>query len=332
MDPPIFVVGAPRSGTTLTGRILGSHPTIYAPGETHFFEDIWARRKELGPLKTRDEISNAVSRILTLYERYNFPETQARVNRFVDSAKLIEEVSSTGGGYSALYLCFFGSLFRESGKQRICDDTPKHLFYFDAIFELFPKAKAIICYRDPRDFLCSYKNYWQRSTDSKRIKALYHPILTSMVWRSSSNAAKSGQKKFSRDRIMTVKYEDIVNGPEEQVRKLCQFLQIEMNPEMLDVETHNSSFSGSSSGIFTTSVGRWVQCLDSNEAWWVQRINKNIMASVGYDLARIHPQMRSLIKDVILFPVSFLRALYANRSKRGPTLTYLRRRLQTLRK
>ncbi len=84
---------------------------------------------------------------------------------------------------------------------------------------------------------------------SKRIMALYHPILTSMVWCSSSNAAENRLKIFSRDRIITAKYEDIVNDPEEQVGKLCQFLQVDIEPEVLDFETHNSSLLGSSSGI-----------------------------------------------------------------------------------
>lgn len=218
------------------------------------------------------------------------------------------------------------------GERSICDDTPNYLFHLEAIFNLFPKAKAIICYRDPRDFLCSYKYYWQRSTDSKRMKALYHPILTSMVWRSSLIAAKNGLNKYPSDRITLIKYEDLVKEPKGQVRDLCRFLQIDMSLEMLDVNKNNSSFSDSSAGIFTTSVGRWVQGLDSNEAWWGQRINRNIMAGLGYELSSIHAQVGTLMKDIIFFPVAFLRALYVNRHSRGPTISYLKRRLQSLRK
>lgn len=104
---PIFVVGPPRSGTTLLGRILGGHRDIYSIGESHFFEDVWARRKELGPLKSRDEIANAVGLILPLYRRYNSARSQRRIDRFIDSSKLIEEVYSNGGGYLVLDLYFF---------------------------------------------------------------------------------------------------------------------------------------------------------------------------------------------------------------------------------
>jgi len=45
---PIFVVGTPRSGTILTAKILGRHSHIFMPGETHFFDDIYSRRIELG--------------------------------------------------------------------------------------------------------------------------------------------------------------------------------------------------------------------------------------------------------------------------------------------
>ena len=52
---PIFVIGAPRSGTTLTANILGRHPNIFMPGETHFFDDIYHRKSKLG--NPSDEIN-----------------------------------------------------------------------------------------------------------------------------------------------------------------------------------------------------------------------------------------------------------------------------------
>ncbi len=107
---PIFVVGAPRSGTTLVGKILGQHPKIHSPGETHFFEDIWSRRQDLGQLKTEVELSVAVARVMTLFQRYNFPETQQFVDSCVTPAALLQQTLELGGGYGALYATFYVGL------------------------------------------------------------------------------------------------------------------------------------------------------------------------------------------------------------------------------
>ena len=39
---PVFIIGTPRSGTTLTAKILGRHSNIFMPGETHFFDDVYS--------------------------------------------------------------------------------------------------------------------------------------------------------------------------------------------------------------------------------------------------------------------------------------------------
>ena len=58
---PIFVLGMPRSGTTLTAKILGRHQKIFAlaPGETHYFHDVWSRRRELDDLQDDKNLSEA---------------------------------------------------------------------------------------------------------------------------------------------------------------------------------------------------------------------------------------------------------------------------------
>jgi hypothetical protein len=58
---PIFIVGTPRSGTTLMARILGNHSILYRPGETHFMQDIYARRATIGDLETDPAARGRVS-------------------------------------------------------------------------------------------------------------------------------------------------------------------------------------------------------------------------------------------------------------------------------
>ncbi|MEW5985388.1 MAG: sulfotransferase [Chloroflexota bacterium] len=334
---PIFVVGPPRSGTTLMGQILGRHPQVFSPGETHFFEDLWSRRGQLGPLTHETEIGAAVDCLLTLFGRFNFPNTQRLVEQVIEREALVAQVKSAGGGYAALYSAFMGQLARSQGKQLFVDDTPRHLYHLPAIWQLWPEARIIGCVRDPRDFLCSYKHYWRRSTESERIKALYHPIVTSLLWRSAAGlllryggAIEPIAPWQAGRRLLLVHYEQLVSQPDMEIERVCRFLGLAFTPAMTAVESHNSSFASAATGIFTTSVGRWHGDLTLEEVWWLQKLARRPMVALGYTPDRVQIAPARLAAILAQLPWAFLRALWANRQKRGPFWSYLWRRLMAL--
>lgn len=329
-DAPIFVVGAPRSGTTLTAAVLGRHPAILSLGETHFYEDVWSRRRSLGDLRQPATVDQAVDRVMTLFGRFNFPAAQSVVAATLTPPALAARTLTLGGGYAALYQAFMGLLTQAADRQRCCDDTPKHLFYLPTIFEHFPRAQVIACVRDPRDFLCSYRNYWRRSTESERVRALYHPILTSLVWRASANAILQYQAQFDASRLHVLIYESLVTAPETTVRGLCNFLDIPWSQTLLAVDSHNSSFAGAGPGIYTTSVGRWRDCLAPAELWWGQRLAGSSLTAFGYRPEVVRAPAHALAAVALSTPLALGRALAANRHKRGPLGLYLARRLATL--
>jgi len=327
---PIFVVGAPRSGTTLMAAILAQHPQIFAPapGETHYFHDMWTRRKQFGTLKDEKELSRAADQLLTIFDRWENPEAQKIVNTTITKEALLNRARVLGKGYDALYYAFTGMLAESAGKKYYCDDTPKHLFYLHTIFDLFPNAKAVGCVRDPRDFLCSYKHYWRTVLDSNRMKTLFHPVITSLLWRGSSNLLLNHASKCCRDHLIIVRYESLVQRAEAEIRRICRFLGFEYSDDMLSVESHNSSFEQSSSnGIFSTSLGRWRTLLSPEEVWCVQTLNRGNMRTLDYEPVAVSPSKKALFLTILRTPVAFAKALKANSAKTGPLTTYVGRRL-----
>lgn len=330
---PIFVVGAARSGTTLTGKIIGALPNVYTPGESHFFEDIWTRRARFGPLTSADDVSCVLPELLSLYGRYNFPETQAAVDKMLDTEVLQSAVLEQGGGYGVLYQSFMQQLVQAQGKSRPCDDTPKHLFHLDAIFAFFPQAKVVICVRDPRAYLASYKNYWRRSSESARVKALYQPLMTSLLWNSVSKKVQEVLAAYSTDRVMLLQYETLVRQPESEMKRLCAFIEEPYRPELLLVESNNSSFvneQSNSAGIFSHSLDRWKEDLTSTEIWVCQRINHRAMRRLGYETAAVSPHLFQIGQIVLTLPFAFWRAMNANAKKRGSLIPYLVKRIEPL--
>ena len=267
---------------------------------------------------------------MTVFQRYNFPETQKTVEACVDPETLAAKTLELGGGYDGLYTAFMITLASCAGKSRVCDDTPKHLFYLPDIFQLFPDAKFIGCIRDPRDFLHSYRNYWRRTTESKRIKALYHPVVTSMIWRSSVKLLLDYEQRFGDSQMMLVRYENLVGEPEAEVRRISDFLEVDYQACMLSVETNNSSFEQNTAGIFSTSVGRWRGNLPLEDTWWCQYINQKYMIDLEVKKEPINPSKIGLLSTLTSTPFALLRAIKANDEKRGPLPGYMARRLRAL--
>jgi hypothetical protein len=332
---PTFIVGTPRSGTTLTARILGNHSILYRPGETHFMQDIYARRASIGDLEADPEArENVLERLRTIYSRYNSPGAQRLVDRLFASTDLKERLKAAKTYRDAFYT-FMHVQMQDAKKQRWLNHVPRDLFDIDALFDLFPDCTVIVCIRHPLDFLASYREKVNRSArhsspaNTERLRRLYHPVAVAMLWQSSANAAHTALTK-RRDQVVLSRYEDLVADPSRQVRMLSEFVGVAFEPQMLAVDANNSSYRTSERGIFSSAVGRWRSTLPMTEAFIGQSICRRGMRWMGYQAELVKPDWIVLCKQVVSIPWYSWRALTANAARRGPTLPYLSRRFSAL--
>jgi hypothetical protein len=329
INSPIFVVGTPRSGTTLTARILGRHSRIFMPGETHFFDDIFLRQREHGPIQDAQTREKIIERLLTLYERYYEPADQRRIDYLFTSADTRAQLITPNDTYCQILSRFMEVPMRYENKARWGNNAPRDIFNIADIVKCYPSAKIIICVRDARDFLVSYRNRWKiTSIEHKdRLKALYHPLVTSLLWKSSMRQIPIIKAKIEAENLRMIRYEDLVRDPQKLVRELCAFVDEDFEPDMLNVDTNNSSVQVGGRGIFSSSVGAWRSTLSNEEAYIAQWVNRKELGSFGYALERIRTNQLRLLWILLLGPFAAYRALCANRSMRGSFIAYMYRRL-----
>ena len=336
MDDPIFIVGAPRSGTTLTAKILGRHSRVFMPGETHFFEDIYSRRAEFNDHENFSaSVGKIIDRLKDLYGRYNEPEDQKRLMCLFEDRKIqLEKRLKSCSSYKEILSVFMGVQAEELGKARWGNNTPKDLFYIEDILHFYPNAKIITCIRDARDFLLSYKYRWRTTAveEMPRIKSLYHPILTTLLWKASVKKILRIKKIAPRESLMAIHYEDLVANPNQIINEICSFIGEKFEPRMLSIQHNNSSTENNfnSIGIFTSSIGRWRSELSHEEAWIAQYIAAKELEDTGYLREELDISYIKLIGIFLCFPFSLIKAIYANEHKRGPLLPYLFRRIRLL--
>lgn len=332
-NSPVFVVGTPRSGTTLTAGMLGNLPRIFTCGETQFIEDVYNARQELGDPTDPSARARIIEKLKTIYVRYNEPpEDQARVERLYAEGAILEALDGCRS-YRDLFDTFMRYQAADLGKVRWGHHVPRDVFEIGTLLEFFPDARIIACVRDPRDFLLSYRDKWRRGTgwEADRLRQLYHPILTSMLWRGSMNALDQAVARFG-DRIFVSQYEAMVQDPEAQARKICAFIGEAFDPVMLDVTSENSSSESAQQEkrIFTSSISRWRGRLSAEEVILCQMVCCKLMRRFGYETENQPLKPLAVAGYVVTLPAGVMRALSANSSKRGPLLPYLAKRIRSL--
>lgn len=335
----IFIVGNSRSGTTMMGRILGNHQDIFTFGELHFFGQLWS------PVySSQIDINDAVELASKLFciqcEGYR---THGDANTFKKDAQLF---CGTIPNYpidpAMLFSEFLSYVALKNSKSIPCDQTPRNVFYIDVILNNFPDAKIINMIRDPRDVLLSQKSKWKRrylgGTDlsikeSIRDWVNYHPITISKIW----NTAITVAGKFSdHSNVITIYFEKLLSNPESTVREICDFVDINYTPSLLQVPQVGSSVGEDKPaklGINPERAGNWnhkdntTKLLNSSDIYITQKLNGNLMKKHNYQLIRIRPNFLTLIIYLITFPIKLSGAFMFNLDRVRNLRETLRRRL-----
>ena len=205
--PAPFVVGVPRSGTTLLRLLLDAHPLLAIPPETGFA--LAVADEPGGP----DELA---ARLLAL-------ETWPDLG--IDAAALDELLAtvrpwSTSDGLRAIYR----SYAERHGKPRWGDKTPLHIEHLPRIAELLPEARVIHIIRDGRDVAVSLRPLPIAPGDGS-IEAI------AAAWRDQIACARSALDRVPHYR--EVGYEALVADPAGILADLCEWLELDFDPVML---------------------------------------------------------------------------------------------------
>lgn len=223
------------------------------------------------------------------------------------------------------------------GAQVPCEQTPRNLFYTQEILDLYPEARFVNMVRDPRAVLLSQKNKWRRHflgatnipyREAVRAWMNYHPITISKLWESSIRAAD----QFRDDpRFQTTYFEDLLQQPEEEVRRVCDFLQINFDPSLLEIPQVGSSVQEdqpSEQGIDPSRTSKWKEGrLSDTEIFYCQKTVRDAMQKHEYALQSVQPNPLLLIFSAITFPLKLGGALVLNVSRIQNLAETIRRRL-----
>lgn len=220
---PVFIIGMPRSGTTLVEQILASHPKIFGADELPYLPEI------------ETQIINSDSNFL------------AHDITALDSQKT--------ANLALQYLDRINMLSTNS--TRIVDKLPRNFERLWLITMLFPQTRIIHCRRHPMDtcLSCYFTNFTIPHGYKNDLKTL------GLFYRQYHRLMEHWQKTLPV-KILTIQYEDLVRNQEEISRKIIEFMDLEWDDRCLNFNkksrfVHTASATQVRKKIYRTSIKRW---------------------------------------------------------------------------
>jgi hypothetical protein len=225
-NPFVFIVGCPRSGTTLLQRILDAHPHLAICPET--FWVVYFFKKRIGLTQEGQVTPELIFQLLTYYKFYRMKAAKA------DLDKLLERERSIS------YAAFVTGVFDHYGeywhKPLVGDKTPDYVRNLPTLHSLWPQAKIVHLIRDGRDVCLSAIN-WKRKTD--RLKSQFttwekHPVTTAALWWDwHVRKGLEDSRSLVPEHYFELRYESLIAQAEEECCRLCDFLGLPLEESML---------------------------------------------------------------------------------------------------
>jgi hypothetical protein len=221
---PIFIVGYPRSGTTLLQALLATQDGVYTLPETHFFnvvyEEIKTDKNDAIEFSCLDAVFDKIKEKMEL----EFAPTE------IDAIKLLSKAKEL---QPKLLFEFIVSHYLErelnrsdfSHSYRWMEKTPNHAYYLDEIFSLYPGAQFINIIRNPVAAINSRKNRFPYNKDTP-VEKLAH------LWMKSVDSFETFNRQHP-EKMYSLRYEDLVADPAKELEEIGRFLKIDTNLDLL---------------------------------------------------------------------------------------------------
>ena len=282
-DRLVFLIGAPRSGTTLLARMLSAHSLVYGRAEPHLLTP-------LAHLGYYGSVQKA-------------PYDPLNVEQAIKG--IVAELPRGEAGYLDALRAYTDAMYAQmlelapAGKRLFLDKTPAYALVLPFLAKLYPQAKYLVLTRHPLAVLSSYVESF--FDGDYRVAIAHNPVLARYV---------PALARFVRTRpvpFVRVKYEELVQEPEVHVGRVCEHLGIPFEEQAIRYGESGEAFTGLGDPIgvgqharpVTTSVKTWAAEIASNPDTLaivsdvVAALDDEDLETLGYPRATIVAQLEA---------------------------------------
>ncbi len=202
---PIFIVGFPRSGTTLLEQMLDAHPELRSMDEQAFVQDVIEAMEKAG---------------------YTYPDDLGRID------------STTAERLRKVYRSHVASVVTLDAGQRLVDKNPLNILRLPMLLRIFPQARVILALRHPADVVLSC---YMQSFRAPAFQILCSSLQRLAQGYVSTMQLWFDHIELLHPQVLEIRYEDLLDNPAQQVRLLGDFLDLQDASSMLKFDEHARS-------------------------------------------------------------------------------------------
>lgn len=269
----ILLISQPRAGSTLTQRILGGHPEI------HTISEPWIMLHPLYALRS-----------VGYQAEYSIENSKRALDNLLSLHPNGDEAYFQAVRQMALGL--YGGCLEASGKPYFLDKTPRYYYILPELYRTFPNAKYILLLRNPLAVFCSIfrtfiqEHWW-------RIQYYQDDLLR------APNLIAQGLHDLQSSSVV-LRYEDLLLHPEEELRKVCHFLDIPFDINILkygqsDLEKWqfgDQSLVYQASKPVSQHCDRWQDDLQNPIIWqaasnYLEFLGEDLLTCLGYSYGKL---------------------------------------------
>lgn len=298
-----FIIGRPRSGTTLLRTLFDAHPNVNIPLECAYINNLYLRYGKIESFSKK----NIYDFINDLKKQKSFGWSK------FDDKKMEEEMLALEGKANFIDMCKvvcmnYLSEFDKNELEILGDKNPIYSFYTKKLIKIFPDAKFIYITRDYRDNMLSIL---------KRNISMNSVLQIVWQWK---RAAKINIKLIEEypEKFYSVKYEDFVAEPQKHFQAMTDFLGIKYHEEVLDFYNNTDAknrlytekfLDNWQKNLFepitTKNIGLWKAELTENQIKKADAVAGRIADKVGYE--------RKYKKYSVLFRIGLLPGIFKSK-------------------
>ena len=279
-NPYVFVVGSPRSGTTLLKRLLDAHPLLAMTRETHWIPRFFERG--IG-LTADGRVTPAL--IKKLHEHRRFSHLRLDPREVEEAATAFE-----GRPYSDFVSNLFELYARGDGKPFVGDKTPPYVRKIDVLSKLWPRVRFVHLVRDGRDVCLSMRKWRMAHRAAGRRKTWQEdPVSTTALWWEwLVRLGREAGARLPGSRYLELRYEDLIANPEQQCRQVCRFLDLPYAVEMLDYHKGKTRTGSdlSANGAWlppTPGLRDWRSQMPADDLRRFEAVAGRLLGELGYE-------------------------------------------------
>ena len=251
--PPLFIVGCPRSGTTMLAELLASTPWGQAE-ESHFIPKFFDRLGDYQPL---DDVGQRLRLVRDIFAERPVQSWFLEVDLPAMAADLPPDFASIVD-----HVC--GLRTAKEGLKTWSDKTPDYVFHLETLHTLFPQAKFIHLVRDGRDVAVSLM---AKSWGPANV------YTSALYWSRCNTPSAIRETLLESHQYLELHYEDLLRDPEAVLTQVYLFLGLALD---------STAIQSAARTVDQDNTGKWRQRLRAREIEVFERTAADTMAAYGY--------------------------------------------------